>query len=124
MATAGGVDRRGPDSDKSDSVKPARAKSRHRRGPRTAKARRLSATGAARRFSDVLNRVAYRGGRFVIERGGEAVCEIVPARRGFLSLAELAQLVASPAAPDRGYWTDVLKAASGQPHVPPSPWER
>jgi len=105
-------------------MKTARAKSRHRRAPRTAKARRLSATDAARRFSEVLNRVAYRGERFVIERGGEAVCEMVPPGRGFLSLAELAELLRSLPAPDPAYWTDVSKAATGQPHVPPSPWER
>lgn len=101
-----------------------RAKGRYRRAPRKAKARRLSATDAARRFSEVLNRVAYRGERFVIERAGEAVCEMVPVRRGFLSLTELAQLLRSLSAPDPGYWTEVSRAASRQPHVPPSPWER
>src|SRR5262245_36172221 len=98
---------------------------RRRRGTRrVAGARRLSATDAARRFSEVLNRVAYRGERFVIERGGEAVCEIVPARRGFLSLAELAEMLASLPTPDPAYWSDVSKAIAEQPRVPDSPWGR
>jgi len=91
-------------------VKAPRTKRRHGTAPRTAKARRISATDAARRFSEVLNRVAYRGERFVIERGGEAVCEMVPPGRGFLSLAELAELLRSLPAPDPGYWTDVSRA--------------
>src|SRR5687767_13963314 len=35
----------------------------------------ISATRAARSFSELLDRVCYRGESFVIERGGELVCE-------------------------------------------------
>jgi hypothetical protein len=38
----------------------------------------ISATEAARTFSDILNRVRYRGEAFVVERGGEPVCRISP----------------------------------------------
>jgi antitoxin (DNA-binding transcriptional repressor) of toxin-antitoxin stability system len=40
----------------------------------------ISATDAARRFSEILNRVRYRNETFVVRRGGVAVCEIVPVR--------------------------------------------
>jgi prevent-host-death family protein len=40
----------------------------------------ISATEAARRFSEVVNRVRYRNETFVVKRGGEPVCEIVPVR--------------------------------------------
>ncbi len=35
--------------------------------------KRISATGASRTFSELLNRVRYRGDSFVIERAGEAI---------------------------------------------------
>lgn len=40
----------------------------------------ISATEAARRFSEILNRVRYRNESFVVKRGGVPVCEIVPVR--------------------------------------------
>jgi antitoxin (DNA-binding transcriptional repressor) of toxin-antitoxin stability system len=39
----------------------------------------LTATEAARNFSDLVDRVLYRGEVFVVERGGRSVCRIVPA---------------------------------------------
>ncbi len=41
--------------------------------------KRISATEAARRFSDLLNRVRYQGASFEIARGNEVVARIVPA---------------------------------------------
>jgi antitoxin (DNA-binding transcriptional repressor) of toxin-antitoxin stability system len=41
--------------------------------------RRLSATEAARRFSDLLDQVEYEGETFVVERRGRAVASISPA---------------------------------------------
>ncbi len=83
-----------------------------------AAARRLSATEAQRRFSEVVDRIANRRERFLIERKGKAVCEMIPARRRLLNLAELAELLGSLPKPDAGYWTDVSKAAGDQPPVP------
>ena len=40
---------------------------------------RVSATEAARNFSDLLNRVRYQGIAFEIARGNEAIAHIVPA---------------------------------------------
>ena len=41
---------------------------------------RISATETARRFSELMNRVRYRGESFVVERGGKPICEILPAQ--------------------------------------------
>ncbi len=42
-------------------------------------AKRVTATEAARRFSEVLDAVEHRGERFVVTRGGKAVASIAPA---------------------------------------------
>jgi len=39
---------------------------------------RITATEASRQFSDILNRVRYRGESFVVERSGEVVARIAP----------------------------------------------
>ena len=56
---------------------------------------RVSATEAARRFSDLLNRVRYQGASFEIARGKEIVARIVPASPPrVVKLAELDELLA------------------------------
>jgi antitoxin (DNA-binding transcriptional repressor) of toxin-antitoxin stability system len=52
--------------------------------------KRISATHAARNFSDLINRVRYQGASFDIERGNEVIARIVPAGAPLpLSVAEL-----------------------------------
>ena len=51
----------------------------------------ISVTEAARRFSEFLNRVAYRQERFLLVRGRRAVAELRPAPAG-RSLQELPML--------------------------------
>ena len=53
----------------------------------------VSATQAARTFSDLLNRVRYRGESFVIERGGEPICEMAPVKPPRFSGADLLDLL-------------------------------
>ncbi|HYM13511.1 MAG TPA: hypothetical protein VEU62_22415 [Bryobacterales bacterium] len=84
----------------------------------------ISATRAAREFSDLLNRVRYRGEEFVIERGGEPVCRLTPARPASFTLASLARLLGSIPKPDKGYWDAVARITRRQPAVPRSPWQR
>ena len=84
----------------------------------------LSATEAARNFSDLVNRVLYRGEAFVIERGGQPVCRIVPARPVKFTLRDLVQLLKTIPKPDPGYWDDIEKLKRNQPPLPESPWER
>ena len=58
---------------------------------------RLAATvtEVLRNFSDYINRVSYRGERFVLTRGGKAVAELVPAPTAGRRLAELPAVLAS-----------------------------
>ncbi len=79
---------------------------------------------AARRFSEVVNRVRYQGEVFVVERGGTPVCEIGPPRAGHLTLGELSDVLRALPVVDDGYWKAVATAAAQQPLVPDSPWER
>lgn len=68
---------------------------------------RLSATEAARAFSDILNRTRYQGTSFVIERGGEAVARIVPVGPPPYTLGDLQALLANLPRPDPAYLDDV-----------------
>lgn len=85
---------------------------------------RISATDAARTFSDLLDRVRDRGEVFVVERGGEPVCRIAPVAggRGFTAADLLALLAAAPP-PDPAYLDTVEELARGQPQLPGSPSE-
>ena len=84
----------------------------------------ISATQAARRFSDLINRVLYRGEEFIIERGGEPVCRLAPVRPRRFTLADMVKLLRSVPKPDSGYWDDLEKIQREQkPRVPKSRWE-
>ncbi|HVR71780.1 MAG TPA: hypothetical protein VMT87_13135 [Vicinamibacteria bacterium] len=86
---------------------------------------KVSATEAVRTFSDLLNRIRYRGEEFVVERAGEPVCRMTPAapaRR--LTLGELASLLRNVPGADAGYASAVRRAARNQGKLPRSPWER
>ena len=87
-------------------------------------ARRVSATEAVRRFSDLLNRIRYRGETFVIERGGQTICELRPAAPTLFTGADLAALLRSLPPVDEGYLATVEEITRDQPQLPESPWER
>jgi len=84
----------------------------------------ISATQAVRQFSDLLNRVRYRGEEFVIERGGEPICEIVPARPVMRTVADLVRALRSIPKPDDEYWDNLGDITKHQQSLPPSPWPR
>lgn len=85
---------------------------------------RVSATEAVRSFSELLNRIRYRGEEFIVERGGEAVCRMTPAAPRRLTLAELARLLREIPHPDHGYASEVRRAVGRQGRAPRSPWGR
>ena len=85
--------------------------------------RKLSATDAARNFSEILNRVLYRGESFLIERGGERICEIRPARPIRFTGRDLVALLKSLPPVDEGYLDTLEEIARSQPRLPESPWE-
>jgi antitoxin (DNA-binding transcriptional repressor) of toxin-antitoxin stability system len=84
----------------------------------------ITATAVVRSFSEILNRVRYRGESFVVERGGEPVCRITPAGAAGFSLGELAQLLRDAPRPDDAYLSTVQKLAVKQPRLPKAPWPR
>lgn len=84
----------------------------------------ISATEAARSFSELLDRVCYRGETFVIERGGEPVCEMSHVKPARFRGADFLALLHSVPKPDRAYWDAVEEAARQEPGVPESRWER
>lgn len=85
----------------------------------------VSATEAVRTFSDLLNRIRYRGEEFVVERAGEAVCRMTPSRAPQrLSLRELASLLRELPKPEAALASDVRRAVRSQARLPGSPWGR
>ena len=86
---------------------------------------RVSATEAVRTFSDLLNRIRYRGEEFIVERAGEPVCRMTPAsptRR--LSFRELVSVLRDIPSADASYASDVRAAAHKQGRLPRAPWGR
>jgi antitoxin (DNA-binding transcriptional repressor) of toxin-antitoxin stability system len=84
----------------------------------------VTATEAARKFSEILNRVAYKGETFVVERSGRPVCEISPPETEGISTKELVEILRSGPHPDKGYLKTLEKLTRNQPSVAPSQWER
>jgi antitoxin (DNA-binding transcriptional repressor) of toxin-antitoxin stability system len=87
--------------------------------------KRISATEAARSFSDVVARVHYRGEEYVVEKGGEAVCKISPVGQGATksTIADLLTVLDAMPSLDDGYRQAVRDAIKKQPKTPKSPWE-
>lgn len=85
---------------------------------------RVSATDASRGFSELLNRVRYRGETFIIERGGAAIGELRPVAPTRFTGADLLALLKSLPRVDDGFFDDVERAIAEQPTLPESPWER
>jgi antitoxin (DNA-binding transcriptional repressor) of toxin-antitoxin stability system len=84
----------------------------------------ISATQAVRTFSDILNRVHYRGEEFIVERSGEQICHITPARPVARTVADLVRFLQSIPKPDDEYWETVEDLTKHQPSLPSSPWQR
>ena len=72
----------------------------------------MSVTTAARNFSDLVNRVAYRNEEFLLQRGGEPVCRVAPVRYVYCSVAALEHFLRYIPSPDVAYWHDVEAAAN------------
>lgn len=85
---------------------------------------KISATEAARNFSDLVNRVYYKGESFVVERGGEPVCAISPVAPARFTGSDLVDLLSSLPSPDPEYFDLIEELNKGQKVVRPSRWER
>jgi prevent-host-death family protein len=87
----------------------------------------LSATDLARRLSDILSRVRYRGERFVVERNGEPVAVLVPlgseaAPPVAPTLREVVDRLGSLQLPGEGYAADLAATRAPSPTPEPPAW--
>jgi prevent-host-death family protein len=84
---------------------------------------RVTATEAARRFSDLLNRVRYAQETFVIVRGGEEVGVLgpVPPRRS-VTLGAFVEKLRKATRPDEGFIEDLERIQAEQPPAGEGPW--
>lgn len=88
------------------------------------RAKRISAAQAARSFSELLNRVKYRGESFVVERNREPICRMEPAtRRRPLTTDNLAEFWKSLPRPDPEYLDDLAEIRRLFRKLPKSAWE-
>lgn len=76
----------------------------------------ISATDAARRLSDLLNRVLYRGESFVIVRNGTAVAQLGPApERVPVTLADAVERLLAVRTGDPSFADDLERIQAEQP---------
>lgn len=85
---------------------------------------RISASDAARGFSELLNRVHYRHESFIIARGGKAIGELVPVAPPPFTIADLAKLLRTLPRPDDDYVRLTEELLAQQPNIAKSPWPR
>jgi antitoxin (DNA-binding transcriptional repressor) of toxin-antitoxin stability system len=86
--------------------------------------RKVTATEAARNFSELLNRVRYGRETFVILRGGEAIGQLSPVEAGEApTLRTLVEILKSTEWPDEQFSRDLEEIQSGQPPMGQSPWD-
>lgn len=84
---------------------------------------RITATEAARRFSDLLNRVRYERQTFVILRGGEEVGQLAPAHPSpRATLRGLVELLRREGQPDPQFADDLEEIQAAQPVAGEPPW--
>jgi prevent-host-death family protein len=76
---------------------------------------KVSATEAARKLSDLLNRVRYRGETFTIVRAGEEVCHMVPTVQRGMTLRRLREALASVPGTDDEFQADLARIRAEQP---------
>lgn len=90
----------------------------------------LTVTEVARNFSDVINRVVYRGDTAILTRNGKPVARIIPEPAKALTGRELADLLEKrqrmPLDEAEAFARDVEEGRRlyNRPEVPRDPWEK
>jgi prevent-host-death family protein len=85
--------------------------------------KRVTATEAARRFSDLLNRVRYEHETFVVLRAGEEIAQISPATPNPpVTLRALVETLQQIAWPDAEFADDLEAIQASQPPIGEAPW--
>ena len=83
----------------------------------------ITATELARRLSDVLNRVRYRGEFFVIERNGESVAALSQVSVGpRLTLGQVLARLRDLERPDDRFAADLESIQAAQPEAESPEW--
>ncbi|MGO9271068.1 MAG: type II toxin-antitoxin system Phd/YefM family antitoxin [Terriglobia bacterium] len=86
---------------------------------------RISAARAARSFSEILNRVKYRGESFLVVRNQEPVCRIVPVTgEKTLTTGTLEEFWKALPRPDPEFVEDLDRIRRLFRKLPRSAWER
>lgn len=88
----------------------------------------VTASECARSFSDIVNRVVYRGEEFIVERNGQPACRISPAEpfpgARTCTVAQFDNLFADqPPGEDPAFAADLEKIIRAQSNLPPAPWK-
>ena len=84
----------------------------------------ITATEAARRFSDLLNRVRYRGETFRIVRSGEEVAQLTAASpRSETSLRTLVSKLQAERTNDPEFADDLERIQAEQPSLDEGLWD-
>lgn len=84
---------------------------------------RITATELSKTLSDILSRVRYRGEKFLIERNGEPVATLSPARPPLgVSLGEFVARLGDLSMPGEGFADDLEAVQSAQPKEEPPAW--
>ena len=83
----------------------------------------ISAAEAVQTFPEMIERVRADGAVFVVEQGGEPICQIAPVGRAQRTVRDLVRLLQSAPRPDDAYLDAVEEVANNQPTLPEVPWE-
>lgn len=84
---------------------------------------KVTATELAKSLSDVLNRVRYRGERFLIERNGEPVATLAPVEPvSGITLSQLVACLGDVSLPGEGFADDLEAIQSCQPRTTAPTW--
>ncbi len=83
----------------------------------------ITATEAARKFSDLLNRVRYRGETFRIMRSGEAVAQLTAPPRSGTSLRALLSKLSADTTGDPEFADELERIQAEQPSAGEGLWD-
>lgn len=87
--------------------------------------KRITAARAARSFSEILNRVKYRGESFIVERNREPICRIEPVgRRKPVTTDNIEEFWKRLPRPDKRFAGELEEIHNLFRAMPRSAWER
>ncbi len=84
----------------------------------------ISATAAARSFSELVSRVRYKGETYLIEKGGRPMCELSPVANSRFTGADFLALLGTLPKPAAEFLDTVEEAIRCQAMIESSSWEK